>query len=93
LGIQKLRLWVDSDSSSEFDLDLANICVSQNCRWCDSQMNSEDGIVEHVLANHHESCFERLDLREEDVIGNKLPNAVYVCMECGLFYPTDYLFS
>jgi hypothetical protein len=88
-GRQELRLWV-YDGDGELELKAANVKVSMKCRWCDVQMNDQESMLDHLLSQHHEHCFERLNLRGQGVTG---PNAIFVCLVsgCGQYYPDSRL--
>jgi hypothetical protein len=88
-GCHKLKLWV-CGSDNEFGIDVANVSVSMKCRWCDAQMNEQEYMLDHLLSQHHEHCFERLKLRGQEVAG---PNAIFVCLVsgCGQYYPDSPL--
>jgi hypothetical protein len=88
-GRQKLKLWVCS-SDSEIELNVANVSVPMKCRWCDTQMIEQENMLDHLLSEHHERCFERLKLRGQGVTE---PNAIFVCLVpgCGQYYPDSAL--
>jgi hypothetical protein len=89
-GMQKLKLWVCGDGS-EFELDIVNVSIPMKCPWCDSHMNEQNEMIDHILNQHHGQCFERLVLRGEGINNLTEPSALFLCLECGQFYPYSSL--
>jgi hypothetical protein len=88
LGTHTLSLWV-RDDGQEIQLILIKVTISKSCRWCDVRIASQKDLLDHVTGEHHNQLFERLELREEEIVGSALPYAVFICMECGQSYPKD----
>ena len=59
----------------EFELCVAVVNVPRKCRWCETRLNNENEMLDHVLSQHHTQCFERLDLKGEGVT-----QPILVCM-------------
>jgi hypothetical protein len=88
LGTHNFLLWL-RDGDEEIQLNVINVTVERTCRWCGLRTASQDVCLDHVLGKHHDVLFERLELREEETAERALPNAVFICMECGQTYPKD----
>ncbi len=86
-GIQTLRLWI-REGDNEFDLAVAHINNSKKCRWCDVWLSGPEEMSDHVLTQHHDRCFERLELK-----GEGMAQAILVCLapSCGQYYPESFL--
>jgi hypothetical protein len=89
-GAQRLRMWVRSDGT-EFELDIANVSVPMKCPWCETHIIEQEEMVSHLLSRHHDSCFERLDLRGEELVKSGVPNYLLVCPVDGQYYPESPL--
>jgi hypothetical protein len=88
LGTHALSLWI-CEGDQEIQLDVAKVTIAKTCRWCDFRTACSKDCVDHVVHEHHDELFNRLELREDEIIGSTLPQAVFICMECGLAYPRD----
>src|SRR5262249_6388008 len=86
-GRQDLKLWI-SESESEFEFVVATLTIARKCQWCESWMNGQEEMLDHVLGQHHERCFEKLVLKGEGV-----SRAIFVCLVsgCGQYYPESFL--
>ena len=88
LGAHTLSLWVREDGQ-ESRLDISRVTIAKTCRWCDLRTANPRDFLSHVLQVHHDEVFERLELRDDEIVGPALPSAVFICMECGQAYPRD----
>lgn len=98
-GTRELGLWigaVQSETAPILRIDVLGIC-----NLCGKSGMSEDALLHHLIADHHQSLFEQLYLAKIDA-QTSLPSAVYVCMEpgCGwscnhslLVNPTNMIFK
>ena len=86
-GTQTLRLWIREDGN-EIELVVANVKTSKKCRWCDVWSSEPEEMLDHVLKQHHDRCFERLNLK-----GEGMAQAILVCLapNCGQYYPESSL--
>jgi hypothetical protein len=66
IGRQSLNLWICTDGP-EVELDIAHVSVSMKCPWCEARMVEQEEMISHLLSRHHDNCFERLDLRGEEL--------------------------
>jgi hypothetical protein len=85
---QTLKLWV-CECDSELELEVAKVDISLKCPWCEARMDDQE-ILDHLLSEHHDQCFEPLKLQGEEVVA---PNAIFVCLVsgCGQYYPDSPL--
>jgi len=86
-GTQTLKLWIHEDGN-ECELLVGHVKISKKCRWCDAWTSELEEMSDHVLNQHHDSCFERLDLK-----GEGMADAILVCLApvCGQYYPESFL--
>src|SRR5262249_16494510 len=72
----------------QFEFVVATLTIARKCQWCESWMNGQEEMLDHVLGQHHERCFEKLVLKGEGV-----SRAIFVCLVsgCGQYYPESFL--
>src|SRR5262249_6269762 len=87
-GRRELKLWVRGEDG-EIERTIASVAAQIKCPWCEFQ-GDQTVLLDHLLAQHHDHCFERLKLRGEGVDG---PDAIFVCLVsgCGQYYPDSRL--
>jgi hypothetical protein len=91
-GAHQLKLWVYKNEN-EFEVIVANVDILMKCPWCEARMSEKGEMFGHLLNEHHERCFERLNLRGEGINNVTGPSTIFVCLEpqCGQYYPASSL--
>jgi predicted nucleic acid-binding Zn-ribbon protein len=50
-GRQNLKLWI-SESGSELEFVIASLSIPHKCQWCESWVNGQEEMLEHVMSQH-----------------------------------------
>jgi predicted nucleic acid-binding Zn-ribbon protein len=60
LGRQELKLWLRDESGEEHELVVATVTFPIKCPRCDFESEQQECMIDHLLTEHHEHCFERI---------------------------------